>query len=152
MRNPNILPSNDVAIVGSIDPDANTAAAYSTAYANMADFGAVMAVIQAGTLGTNATIDAKLVQAQDAAGTGAKDITGKAITQLTQASPDDSDKQAIINCRPEELDIDNDFTHVKLVLTVGTATSDCSGLLLGLSPAESPASDNDLSSVAEIVS
>lgn len=146
----NRLPSEKVAIGGVIDPDVTTASTVVSDYMSMADFESAMAIILAGTLGTNATLDAKLVQATDSSGTGSKDITGKAITQLTEAGTD-SDKQAIINCRAEELDVANGFTHVALSMTVAVATSDVGGILLGLNARSEPASDNDLASVDEIV-
>ena len=89
ISNTNLLPSQQAAVVGIIDPDAYAAAAYNTVWISMADWGAVQAIVMAGTLGASATLDAKLEQAQDAVGTGAKDITGKAITQLTKAAADD---------------------------------------------------------------
>lgn len=146
----NRLGSEKVAIGGVIDPDVTTASTVVSDYMDMGKFEQAMAVVLAGTLGSSATLDAKLVQATDSSGTGSKDITGKAITQLTQAGTD-SDKQAIINCRAEELDLDNSFDHVALSMTVATATSDISGILLGLNARNNPASDNDLASVDEIV-
>lgn len=147
----NALPSEKVAVAGVIDPDANAAGALTSDWLDMTKFGQAMAIIMAGTLGSSATLDAKLQQATDSSGTSAKDITGKAITQLTQAGTD-SDKQAIINCLAEELDVDNGFTHVAIVMTTGTATSDSGAILLGLEPRYGPASDDDLASVDEIVS
>lgn len=151
IANANLLPSQQAAVVGAIDPDALAANTYTTGWISMADFYAIQAIVMAGTLGSSATIDAKLEQATDGSGTGAKDVSGKAITQLTQAGTDDSDKQAVINCRSEELDIDNDFTHVRLSLTVGTATSDAGAVVMGHYPSYGPASDNDAATVAEIV-
>ena len=145
------LPSDRVAVVGVIDPDANAAGTLTTGWISMSDFQSVMAVVQAGTLGSNATIDAKLEQASDASGTGAKDIDGAAITQLTEAGGDD-DKQAVIYCNGEDLDLKNDFSHVRLSMTIGTANSDSSAIVLGLDPRYAPASNGDLASVAEIVS
>lgn len=139
------------AVVGVVDPDVSAAGAHSTGWIAAKDFGSFMAIAMAGTLGSTATFDAKLEQATDASGTSAKDITGKAITQLTQAGTDDSDKQAIINLRPDELDVTNSFTHFRLTVTVATATSDAAAIVLGLDPRYGPASDNDLASVAEIV-
>ena len=75
-------------------------------------------------------------------------MTGKSITQLTQAGTD-SDKQAIINVRSEELSAD--YTHVRISLTVGTATSDAGAVFLGVDPRHGPGSGDDLSSVDEIV-
>jgi hypothetical protein len=135
--------------MGVIDPDVTAASTVETGWVSMASFELVMATVLVGTLGTNATVDAKLEQATSAAGAGAKDITGKAITQLTQAGTDESDKQAIIECRADELDVENNFTHVRLSITVGTATSDVGGLIHGLNPRYAPPTDAD--SVAEIV-
>jgi len=144
----NRLPSEKAAIVGTIDPDANTAATYLSDAIDMAKFESIMATILAGVMGASATIDAKLVQATASGGTY-KDVTGKAITQLVKASNDDD--QAIINCRAEDLDVGNGYRFVKLSLTVGTATSDCAAIIHGFNAVVEPASDNDLDSVVEIV-
>lgn len=148
--NHNILPSDRVAIAGSIDPDNASAGTYTTGWVSMATFRSVMAVVAVGVMASTATLDAKLEQAKDASGTDAKDISGKAITQLTQAGTD-ADKQAVINCRAEELDIANDFSHVRLSLTTAAAASYCCGLLLGLDPRNGVASEFDEASVDEIV-
>lgn len=148
--NLNLKASEEVAVVGNIDPDAYTAAAYSTGWIAAKNFHEFLAIVQAGTLGASATLDGKLEQASDGSGTGAKDITSKSITQLTQAGTD-SDKQALINLRPSELDLDNGFTHFRLTITVGTATSDAGGIVLGLGPRTGPAQDNDAATVDEIV-
>lgn len=149
MANPNIKPSEVAVLARVIDPDAYAAATYETGWISMVDFDAVQAVIMAGELGTNATVDAKLEQAQDGSGTGAKDISGKAITQLTQAGTDDSNKQAIINCFADELDVDNGFTHVQLSVTIGVATSDMAALVFGHNARYQP--EDDASTVAEVV-
>lgn len=145
----NQLASEAAALVATIDPDALAVAAVSSDYVDMALFDQVLAVVSAGTLGTAATLDAKLEQAQDSGGTGVKDITGKAITQLVKAT--DDDKQALIDCRAAELDTDGGFSFLRLTITVGAATSDGSGHVFGFGPRYGPASDNDLASVAEIV-
>jgi len=145
------LPTEEAGIAGVIDPDAYSTGTQTTGWINMADFEAIMAIVAAGTLGASATIDAKLEQATDSSGTSAKDVSGKSITQLSKGSPDGSDKQALINMRREELDVQNGFTHVRLSLTVGTASSDAGAVVLGYMPRHGPASDQDISSVAEIV-
>jgi hypothetical protein len=142
-------PTDKIALVGAIDPDAQGTGDVSTGWVSAADFSAFMAVIMAGTLGTSATLDAKIEQATDASGTGAKDVTGKAITQLVKASNDDD--QAVIEFCGEDLDVDGDFTHVRLTMTVGAATSDCAGLLFGIDARFGPASDRDVATVVEIV-
>ena len=139
MGNPNIKSNEIATLISTIDPDATTAATYLTAAIDLGNFESCMAIVLAGTLGSSATIDAKLVQATTSGGTY-KDVTGKAITQLTQAGTD-SNKQAIINCRSDELDVANGYRYVKLSMTVGTATSDAGAVLLGFHPRYAPATD-----------
>jgi hypothetical protein len=146
----NALASEIAAVVATIDPDVTTASTVTSDWVDMGLFDQIMAVVMAGTLGTSATLNAKIEQATSSAGAGAKDLTGKLITELTQAGTD-SDKQAIINVRAEELDIDNGFSFARLSMTVGVATSDAGAIVLGFGPRYGPASDNDLSTVDEIV-
>lgn len=149
MGNPNILLSDRVRILGVIDPDVQVAGALSSEWVAMADVANLMAIVMVGTMVTASTVDAKLEQATDSGGTGVKDITGKAITQLTEAGTDD-DKQAIINLRPDELDTDNDFTHARLTMTVAVDDSDTAALVLISEARYEPLAD--LASVDEIVS
>lgn len=147
-----LQPSEQVAVVGAIDPAvlASATGTFTSDWVAVKDWHELMAVVMVGTLGASSTVDAKLQQATDGTGTGAKDIAGKAITQLTDADSDDN-KQAVINLKSNELDVDGGFTHVALVVTVGTADSPGAALLLGLHPRYGPASDHDLASVNEIV-
>lgn len=147
--NVNTLPSERCAIVGVIDPDAYTAATYTTDAVDASKFRRLMAVVFAGDLGSSATINAKLQKCTDSSGTSAEDISGAAITQLTQAGTD-SNKQAIINFDCQHLEGSAKY-FVRLSVTVGTATSDAGAVLLGFDPVSSPASDNDAASVDEIV-
>jgi hypothetical protein len=147
----NVKASEQAAVLGSIDPDAYGTGTYTTGWIDASEFDRFMAIVQTGTLGTSATIDAKLEEATDSSGTGAQDISGKSITQLTQGSPDGSDQQALIDLKQTELDLADDYTHFRLSITVGTATSDAGGLVLGFHPNYHPAFDHDASSVAEIV-
>ena len=101
-------------------------------------------------MGTNATLDAKLQQAQDASGTGAKDLTGKAISQLTQAASG-SARQALINVRPEDLDVTNGYAYVRLSVTVGVAASLTAAQLLGVNPRFAPGDASNQAAVAQIV-
>lgn len=146
---PNALPSEQAAVVGNIDPDAYAASTVTTGWVAAKNFHSFLAIVQAGTLGASATLDAKLEQATDSSGTGVKAVTGKAITQLTQAGTDD-DKQALINLKTEELDVEGGFDFIRLSMTIGVAASDAGGILLGLNPRFGPASDNDASTVDEI--
>ena len=144
------LPSEVAAVCAVIDPDANTASSYTSDYVNMEYFESAMAIILAGVLGSSASLSASLLQATSAAGANAKAVsTSHAITALTTAS---NDKQAIINLRTDDLDVAGGFSFVALKMTVTNSTSDFGGLILGMNPRYGPASDNDLASVAQIVS
>lgn len=151
MGNPNLRPSDRAAVVGVIDPDAYAAATYVTGWIDASLFEDFMAIVMVGDLGSSATVNAKLTAAEDGSGTNPHDITGKAITALTDAGTD-SNKQAIINVRADEISADGAYTHFKLSVTVGTATSDMGALVLGLNPHFGGASDNDATTVDEIVS
>lgn len=148
MENPNLLASQKAVLAGVIDPDALAVADHDTGWIDMGLFEQIQAILSVGTLGAGATVDAVLQQATNAAGAGAKAIANKAITQLTQAGGD-SDKQVVINCRSEELDANNAFTHVRLRVTVATQASDGSAIVLGHSARYQVA--EDLASVSEII-
>jgi hypothetical protein len=109
-----------------------------------------MAVIQTGALGTSATLDAKLQQATDNAGTGVKDVPGKSITQMTQVASG-SNRQAIINVKGEDLDMAGGFGWVRLSLSVGVSPSLVSAQIWGVAPRFAPADAFDQAAVAQII-
>ncbi len=143
-------PSEKAAIVATIDPASLTANTYVSDYVDMADFEQVMAILLLGAITTNGTVDAKLVQATDSSGTGVKDISGAAVTQLTKAGSDDN-KQVILQTRGDLLDVEGGFRYVALSVTTATAASLGAAVVLGFNPTYGPASDYDLASVDEIV-
>lgn len=134
----NAKPSARATVAAVLNPVSQAAATVTTGWVSMATYDAVLALLQVGALGASGTVDAKLQQASDSGGTGAKDITGKAITQLTKAGTDDN-KQVAINCRSDELDVAGGFTHVRLSVTVGTAASLISAVILGMDARYQPA-------------
>jgi len=146
MSNVNLLGSEEWGVVATVDPDVLTATTHDSDEIDMSKFEQVTCIAMAGTLGSSATFDCKLQSATTSGGSFA-DITGKSITQLTEAGTDD-DKQAIINLRGDELT--EGHRYVKAVVTVGTATSDGACIILGKGKS-GPSSDNDLASVDEIV-
>lgn len=154
--NQNILPSNRAVLASVVDPDAYAPATLTSGWVSLVDFGSILAIIAWGTLGSGATINAKLEQASDASGTGVKDISGKAITEVDVTdSPEPHDQQALINCRADELDVDNDFTHVRLSITSTDSNSpqegsDVAGFVLGLDAKYQP--EADAATVAEVIS
>ena len=139
--------TDEWAVVGTIDPDANTAATYLTDAIDMALYDQVVFINLNGTLA--GTVDFKVTQATTAAGTY-KDVTSAAITQIADSPvTTQNDTQQIITVDQTALDMDNDYRYVKGSLTTG-GTND--GAVIALGRAKSgPASDNDLASVSEIV-
>jgi len=98
-------------------------------YRSMANHQRATVIVMVGAMAQAGTIDLVLMQAQDAAGTGAKVIAGKSITQLTQAGGD-GDDICVIEVRSEELDVNGGFGHVGAILTVGTAAAEVAVLAL----------------------
>lgn len=126
---PNAKPSEHLSVLATMDPASVGASTVVSTWVPIKNHYALMALIQTGVLGASATIDAKLRQATDASGTGAKDVTGKAITQIVKASGDN--KQALINMKAADLDTEGGFAFVALSVTVGTAASIFGAALIG---------------------
>ena len=134
---PNQKLSESLAVLATIDPSSQAASTVTTGWVDAKNFAALLALIDVGAFGASATVDAKLQQATDGTGTGVKDITGKAITQLVAAGG--NNRQVEINCRSDELDVTNSFEFVRLSLTVGTAATLTSAVLFGGHPRYSDA-------------
>lgn len=141
--------SEALAVVDCIDPDAYTTGTQAGDLIDMKYHRRVIFIVMAGTLGSSATIDFKVRGSAASGFTSVVDLTGKAITQLTQASTD-SDKQAIVEVTAEECAAQS-VRYIKGLMTVGTATSDAGVVTLADFSRYSPASELDLASVDEIV-
>lgn len=150
MSRTNTLPTEVAALVGAIDPDAYAASTVATNIMALKDFRRFMAVLMVGDIVATGTVDAKLIGYTSAGGAGAADITGAAITQMTQAGAD-SNKQAIINLSTDSL-AGLGFTHFGLSVTLGTAGADMGAAVFGFDPLYAPASDADAATVDEIKS
>lgn len=146
---PNARISEQLSLLATIDPVSQAAGTVTTGWLSAAQFERFMASIRTGTLGASATVDAKLQQATDSGGTGVKDVTGKAITQIVKASGDN--KQALINLRAEELDTNGGFSYFRLSITVGTATSLITAEVWGGVAKNLPASAQNQAGVVQIV-
>lgn len=145
----NAKPSELIAVLDSIDPVSQAAGTVTTGWIKADKFFTYLSLINTGTLGTSATVDAKLQQATDSSGTSAKDISGKSITQVVKASGDN--KQVEINLRGSELDTNGGFSYFRLSVTVGTAASLIAANVLGVNARFAPASDSNNSDVAQVV-
>ena len=146
---PNAKGSELISVLATIDPASQAAGTATTGWISAGNHHNLLALIQSGVLGTGATLDAKLQQATDASGTGVKDVAGKAITQIVKATGDS--KQALINLRPEELDVNNGFSYVRLSVTVAVAASLTSAQLLGFNPRFAPGDASNQAAVAQVI-
>ncbi len=141
--------SEMLAILATIEPASQSAGSATTGWGSVANHHGLLAVVQTGVLGTLATVDAKLQQATDSTGAGAKDVAGRAITQIVKATGDN--KQALINLKPEELDTLNGFGFVRVALTVGVAASITGAQLLGVNPRFAPADSGNQAAVVQVI-
>jgi hypothetical protein len=147
MSGPALRPSQRVGVVGAISPLSQAAGTVNSGWMDVTTFHNFMAVLKTGVLGASATVDAKLQQATDNSGTGAKDIAGKAITQLVKASNDND--QVTIDLKQEDTDFNNGFKFFRLSVTVGTAASLVDATILGFDARYGFATDNDAATVVQ---
>lgn len=145
------LLSDRLAVVATIDPDAYATGTQASDAIDMSVHREVMFIVQLGTLGSSATIDFYVMECATSGGTYTR-LTGKSITQLTDAGTDD-DKQAIVNVSADELTAG--YRYLKGSLRVGTAASDAGMIALAgksrFSTAVTTSVYGDLASVDEIV-
>jgi hypothetical protein len=140
----NALPTEQIAPLASIDP-VSTAVTVVSGWVSVKNFHSYLALIDVGAFGAGATVDAKLQQAQDNAGTGAKNLTNgttgtiKQITQLVAAGG--PNRMALICARISDLDQVNNFNFIQLSITVGVAASLVAGYLFGTVPRFEPIFD-----------
>lgn len=109
----------------------------NSAYVFAGNYHRFAVVIDVGDMGSSATFDVQLEQATDDADGGLKDIAGKALTQLTQASGDGNDIFCI-ELKGEEMDQDNGFDYFRVEFTPGTAAVEFSAVIYGLVPRYAP--------------
>jgi hypothetical protein len=161
----NSLPMAEVCLpLCALDPVSQAASAVTSAWVAVQNFHSFVALLDTGVFGGSATIDFKLMQATSSGGAGSKALTNpstgvaKAITQL--AAGGGNNRLAAINARASDLDQANGYGYIAMVLTVGTAASLVSAVLLGFFPRFDPASDSGANptynfgsaSIAQIVS
>lgn len=142
--------AEDVAVLACIDPDAYATGDSTTDIIDMRYWSEVLFIVQVGTLGSSATAD--FVVAGSAASNMASSatVTGKSITQLTEAGTD-SDKQSLVRVTAEEV-MAQGYRYIQGTLTIGAATSDAGVIAIGAHARYNPATQFDLASVSEIVS
>lgn len=141
-------PAEVAALVSALDPASLTAGTYYSDWIMADDFEQYMAVVLVGAISSNGTCDIAISQATDGSGTGAKDVVAAA--QLTAAGTD-SNKQVVLQCRQDQLDLAGGFRYISVEVVTATAASIAGACILGFNPTYGPARDYDIASVDEIV-
>jgi len=101
-----------------------TDAVYPSTYIDVSGYGRFAFLVAVGTSNDTA-VQAKVVQATAAAGTGKKDVSSAAVTTTTLAGSSSDDRWAIVEVEVNHLDIANGFRYVSLdvAATGGSATA-----------------------------
>ena len=139
--------SEDWAIIGVYDPDANAAGEVLTAAIDMSLWEQIAVISQAGDLGASGGLVTSVTASATSAGVYAA-LSGKTTTIGSDSPNIDSNKVTVIHVRSEELT--SNKRYLKVSFTVQTATSDTSGIVFGKARLR-PAYTNDISAVLEIV-
>lgn len=126
---PLVTEFSDILVAGTVD----------SAWVSMAEYHRATLVLNVGDMVATATLDISIRQATDAAGTGAKAIAGKAITQLTQAGGDGNDLLDI-ELRSEELDVANNFDFISVRRIIANANVELGWTLFGMISRHKPVS------------
>jgi len=139
--------SENFELLANITPETanGTVGEHNTGYVSLENYHRVIIVLTAGTPGGASTIDVDVEEATDAAGTGAQNIAGKAITTLVAA---DAGETVYIEVRTEELDVDNAYSFINAEVTVGVNTFTYDLKIFGFVPRFAPAA---VTNIAEIV-
>lgn len=117
--------------------DSQAAGTHLTSYVSLANYHRAVVVLDVGDMQSTATLDCKIRQATDTSGTGVKDVTDKAITQLTQAGGD-GNQLLCIELQTEELDVDGGFDCITVSITIANANVEYSVIIYGIEPRYMP--------------
>lgn len=138
--------SEALAPVGQITPTSQAAGEQLSAAINMQLHRRLFAVISVGAFGASATLDAVFKASSTSGGTYTA-VTGAAITQMLAAGG--NNKIVTIEVKAETLAALGVGPWVKLSVTVGTAATLTSAVVLGACERYEPASDNNLAAVTQ---
>lgn len=128
-------PTERMALLAKISPASYNSEQNTTAV-DVAKYNRILILIHVGALGSSTTLDADVEQRTSVNGTP-KNVTGKSITQLTQAGSD-ANKDVAINVRTEELDVNNGYHFLNLELTPAVSTAIVGAEVYGCEPKQHP--------------
>lgn len=131
------------AIVGRVSPIDGNAANSATAAIDMSKWEEVCFIVQVGVIAASGTVDFKVQEGATSSPT--TDMSGKAMTQL---DANDDNKEVMIHVKAEELANGNRYIRGLFTNSAHSQLISCVALGRGK---DLPASDDDLSTVDEIV-
>jgi hypothetical protein len=119
-------------VLTKIDPASYTTE-QSSGWVSFGNHARMVFVMSVGAIAATGTLNMKVQKATNGTGTGAIDMTGKAIVQLA----DSADNIVVaIDVREEELG--GSFSHVRVVATPATAAAIFGVLGIGFDPTHAP--------------
>ena len=118
-------------------PDSFGAGTTNSTYVSMANYHRAVLVLLVGDIQAGGTVACAIRQATNTNGGSAKAITGKSITQLTQAGGD-GDDPICIELRTEELDVTGGFDCISVRVVVAGAAAEIGWALFGRTPRFAP--------------
>jgi hypothetical protein len=117
--------------------DSMAVGTHTSSYVSLANYHRAWLVLNVGDMGQASTLDVTIRQATNTSGGSVKAISGKGITQLTQAGGD-GDDLVCIELRTEELDVTNGFDCVCVRAVVAGAAVEYGYILYGCVPRFAP--------------
>lgn len=103
-------------VVVALAPVSKSAGTTTSSAISMSGFGGGALLVNAGVIGSSGTVDCKITSSATSGGTYT-DVTGAAITQMTQAGGGSGTSQLV------SFDMPTGHTHVKTVLVNATAAA-----------------------------
>lgn len=149
----NVKLSEGLALVGTIDPVANTSSVAYSDYVDMSKFHEIIAILSLGDMASQ-TIDFALIAYSDTSASNATTIIS--CTQLAASASANDNTQVIASCTADQVRAGSDtvvLRYVRAAFTpAGAVTGSTSVVVLGGKARYNMASGDDLSSVQEIKS
>src|SRR3954453_4436573 len=138
-------PSDRAGVAGESDPQNGNNNTLNTDYVDMSKWHEAMFIFQAGSI--DSTVDCLVRESTSTSDGGGQTLSGKSATQLTAS---DDNKVVVINFKAEELS--TGYRYLRGRMTAGNGTTNLvSAVALGLKPRFGPATDDDLATVAQVV-
>lgn len=149
------LSHEKLAVVGRIKPAAKTAAAEATSdIVDMKYWQEVLAVFNMGdyAAGNDGTVTVKIAVSNSSTFATEVDLTGKALTAASFSGSAQDDRVGLIRVRADEMVVSGvEYRYLRLSVTPANQNLTCGAVLLGVGGKYQPASDYDISTVAEII-